>query len=943
MVSITVNNALSIDGSAGQSAGAFTGISSRNGLDGVAGGTLSIHAGSLSLVGGGQISGTTTASGTGSDVTIKIDNAASIDGGSITTETTDDLFGGKGGDILLSAQSLSITNGGLISARSLGSGDGGMVALNITGGLTIDGTAGAIGTVTGISAETSFAGRGGAGGAINISAGATQLLGGAQISTATSGSGLAGAITLNLTAALSINGTGTQITSSASSTGNASNIFITASGPVSLTGGALISSSSLNGNAGGVAVNTNDGSLTITDATITATAADSAGSIVLTGPVGITIAGTSNISAQTQGLVSSSSAGSVSLVTSGPLSISGSTVSAEAAGQGTGGSVTINASTFSSVNSQISSSSTGMGNAGSVSLNSEGTLSLDQSSQVLAQSTLTSGGDVIVTSGGAMTLSNSSSISAQAPQAGQVSITAPSLTLTGGSSITTNTALVQAAGQKTDITLNVGSLSLDDSNITASTSGAGAGGAINIGSMNGGALPGVTLSDQSSVSADTSGIGSAGSVTINSSTFSATNAQISSSSTGAGLAGSVTLMTTGTLMLDQSSQILARSTLTSGGDVIVTTGGAMTLSNSSSISAQAPQAGQVSISAPSLALAGGSSIITDTTLIQAVGQKTDITLNVGTLGLNDSKITASTSGAAAGGTITVEPESPGATDPVVHLTDGSTLSASSSGSGAAGSVVVNASSLTVSGTQIASSSTGSGDGGSVMLKAAGILMLNQNSSVSATSTSGAGGSIILTGKRGFDIAGSSLATNTGGAGGSITLSTGANMNLSDTHISAAARSNGDITFTTPRIVIASDDIITARVQGKGGKILFDPSFVLLENTSINGTSLLGGQHDVLVTVLGGPVIADASSQIESSRQQLTLDLDIASEVGRLPGALASSGIALADVCGVNFSGDTISSFVITGRGASPIEPGGWLPSFDLSDGSSDAEQGKRKK
>jgi hypothetical protein len=42
----------------------------------------------------------------------------------------------------------------------------------------------------------------------------------------------------------------------------------------------------------------------------------------------------------------------------------------------------------------------------------------------------------------------------------------------------------------------------------------------------------------------------------------------------------------------------------------------------------------------------------------------------------------------------------------------------------------------------------------------------------------------------------------------------------------------------------------------------------------------------------------------------------------LPTAFAPARVSLAPVCGDRFGGD-ISSFLVTGRGGSPPEPGGW--------------------
>jgi hypothetical protein len=89
--------------------------------------------------------------------------------------------------------------------------------------------------------------------------------------------------------------------------------------------------------------------------------------------------------------------------------------------------------------------------------------------------------------------------------------------------------------------------------------------------------------------------------------------------------------------------------------------------------------------------------------------------------------------------------------------------------------------------------------------------------------------------------------------------------------------------------------------------------------------------------------AVANSRILTVEPRFTVDDTVASTVGRLPGGVASSGVTLADQCGVFFfTTGNISSFVVTGRGGTPVEPGGWSPSVDLVDGSAMTSDQKRK-
>ena len=133
------------------------------------GGTIAVNAS-----GDIRVSGTSSISGTASQI------------------STSTLGSGSGGDITLLAQDIRIDNGGIVSAASAGEsaaqGDGGTIAVNARGDVTLAGTG------SGISTSTRTAGDGGD---IDLRARDLVMTDGSSISAESSGTGLAGDIAVN--------------------------------------------------------------------------------------------------------------------------------------------------------------------------------------------------------------------------------------------------------------------------------------------------------------------------------------------------------------------------------------------------------------------------------------------------------------------------------------------------------------------------------------------------------------------------------------------------------------------------------------------------------------------------------------------------------------------------------------------------------------------------
>ncbi len=188
-------------------------------------------------------------------------------------------------------------------------------------------------------------------------------------------------------------------------------------------------------------------------------------------------------------------------VESGSVTIAGGTISsdnalppfgspADQAGLGPAGSVQVDAA------GPLSLQNSGEISAATMSLAAAGSVDVSSSSSVAIQS----GGSINVAApasiGGGITLytpslsMNAGSISAQALEAGRVTVFAPDIAMSAGASISSNTTNLSPNGS--DVYLYTSNLTMEDSRITAATSGSGAGGSIRVGPGPGETAPAIT-------------------------------------------------------------------------------------------------------------------------------------------------------------------------------------------------------------------------------------------------------------------------------------------------------------------------------------------------------------------------------------------------------------------------------------------------------------------
>jgi filamentous hemagglutinin family protein len=402
------------------------------------------------------------ASGTGGSLRVNVGSLTMSDGAQLNSSTQS---GGAAGSVSVVAGTVTITSAAAINTTTSGSGGGGPVSMNISGGLTIDGTA-TPAQFTGISANA-LAGATGPAGGVNVVAGSVSIAGSGGIYAITYGQGAGGVVGLEVTGGLVIDGTaapanyfsGIAASTVAPSGGPAGNVTVSAH-DVQLLSGAIFANTLGGGNGGTVTLNVVGGLLIDGSATpqnfsgiSTDTFAPSGG-----GRAGQATVVAGNIDILASGAISSStkgdgSANDVLVAASGDLSIdaTGSTLVTGIASQtypnstGNAGNAAVSAANLSITGGGVISSSTyGTGIGGNVAV-------------VVP-------GDVTLGSGGRI-----ASASAEFGAAGQITVSAGQLMLTGGAAISTEASSANGGG----ITVNVGGLVyLNHASILTSVDGA---------------------------------------------------------------------------------------------------------------------------------------------------------------------------------------------------------------------------------------------------------------------------------------------------------------------------------------------------------------------------------------------------------------------------------------------------------------------------------------
>jgi filamentous hemagglutinin family protein len=367
------------------------------------GGDINIKAESLTLKQGVSLSATTFGEGNSGNISVDVKGAVILDGvdsdgvGSAIFSEVESSAVGNGGDINITAESLTLGQVNQLSSSTSGRGNAGNISVDAKGAVILDGVdSNGFGSAIFSQVESSAIGDGGD---INIKANSLNLTRGGSLNARTLGNGNAGNVSVDVRGAVRVdgedsNGFGTGITTEAESSaiGNGGDINIKADSLTLAQGGTMSASTFGQGNGGNIQINLMmpNSKLTLSDK---------------------------------------------------------AAIAASTSGQGKGGNIEIE--TFDSVNltndSEISVNSKGQGNAGDLRITT-GSLTLQRQSDLLADTVSSEGGNIQLQVRDILLLRNNSSISTTAGQEGAGG---------NGGNIDINTKfLVAVPKENSDITAN---------------------------------------------------------------------------------------------------------------------------------------------------------------------------------------------------------------------------------------------------------------------------------------------------------------------------------------------------------------------------------------------------------------------------------------------------------------------------------------------------------
>jgi filamentous hemagglutinin family protein len=631
-----------------------------------AGGNVYIDAETLHVGANGLVISSTFGSGDAGSVSIAVHDLLVDSNGIIASDSTAPTASGHAGTVQIAATNLTVSGDGSISAGTSTSGDAGSILIN-TGSMLVDG-AGAVFSVN--------AGGSGRAGSITINADDLHLSNGGEINTSTFNDSPAGDLTVTAQSLL-IEGKSSILSDSEGGAGNAGAIHIDVPTITIRDGGALVSNTEGAGDAGSIFVHTSslliDGGEVDSSTlggpgrgglvTIDASALDIrnkgfiAASSISDGDAGAVQINVGQMSLSTGATISSSTplgsgaAGDVTITASGltltdsaitsttttgkpagdvsikaaDLSVSDSIVSSNAFGAGAAGDVTLNATNLTVTNDSFISSATFAAGAG-------GQVSITADKAVFDFSTISSRAEVGSSGGAGMVLihvpdlqvthqTEIASATLGVGDAGTVSITAQSMTVTVGSDIISS-AVEGSTGRAGRVAIHAGSLSLD-----------------------GGSL----------ISSDTFAAGDAGGVAITANKLTLANG--SSVESGAGMGstgngGTVDITATDSLALGSTSLIVT-STLSSGNAGRLTISGGQITLDEAALESRAPgaasgAAGDIAITASSLQVTGNGQIGTSSNNPHPAGGITIASTGLVSLISDRSQITSENTSPAGG-------------------------------------------------------------------------------------------------------------------------------------------------------------------------------------------------------------------------------------------------------------------------------------------------------
>jgi large exoprotein involved in heme utilization and adhesion len=610
-------------------------------------------------------------------------------------------------------------------------------------------------------------------------------------------------------------------------------------------------------NVGGGSIQVQGRNVTLTDgsAIATTTSGDGkGGNLIVNASDSVQVIGTSadgqsvSILGALAGSTATGEAGDVRITTPSLLVRDGAGIFTGTSGASKGGNVIVNASdsvqligTSAKSTSSLSSNTSGTGDAGQVRISTRQLLLKDGA--FVSASTLGAGngGSVIIdasdsvqligTSTDGQVISGLTAITSGTGNAGNVTITTPTLLVRDGASISTSSAS-EATGKGGNVTINAsegvqvigtGTLAKGpvSSSLDAGTQGTGDGGELRINTRQ------LLLKDGASISANTLGAGKGGSLIINASdSMQLVGGDLSAITSGTGDGGEMRI-TTGQLLLKDGASISA-STLGAGkgGSLIINASDSMQLvgGDLSAFTSGTGDGGEMRITTGQLLLKDGASILVNTL---GAGKGGSLVVNASDwVQLVGGSLYAFTSGTGDGGEIRI-------TTGQLLLKDGASILVNTFGAGKGGSVTIDASDWVQvigrstddsSSSQLSAITSGTGDGGEIRITTGQLLVRDGAGIFAATTGAGNGGNLTVNASESVQVIGES-------ADGRF------NSKLTAQASPNSTGDAGNLTITTSELLIRDGAQVDASTfgAGKGGSLIVNAS----ESVQVIGESADG--------------------------------------------------------------------------------------------------------
>jgi filamentous hemagglutinin family protein len=546
------------------------------------GGSIEIKSTNLSINNGAGIGINSNGQGSaGGFLNINARDSIALTDGFITSGLGSQAIG-QGGEINLTARSLSLTDGAKVVASTLGQGDAGIINVQVKDRVSLTNNSQIQSTVE--------SGAVGQGGEIKLNAGELSLNDGAKVVASTSGQGNAGNINIDApNGSVSISDSSGLLTQTNFDTGKGGIIAVTTKGfEISnnatlnattnsasdggsviinantfdaVSGGKLLTTTSGSGNAGNISVNVGDrfslsGAGTDLLANTAPGSSGNGGSIEINSTnLSINNGASIRINSSGQG----SAGGFLNINARDEISLANSSITSDLGSQaiGQGGEINLTAGDLSLTDgAKVVASTSGQGNAGRINAQVKDRILLTNDSQIQStvESTATGNGTQISISGRSLSLNNNSQITAQSQgrgNAGNINIDGNTFDAVSGSKLQTTTS---GSGNAGNISVNLGD--------RFSVSGAGTGLFANteLGSSgNGGSIfidpRTAVIQDGAGVSVDSQGTGIGGNIQFKADTLKLDNRAFLSAETASAQGGNIEIQSEGLLLLRRNSRI----------------------------------------------------------------------------------------------------------------------------------------------------------------------------------------------------------------------------------------------------------------------------------------------------------------------------------------------------------------------------------------------------